>query len=1175
MEGVARIVSMNGEAYAQVGSDLITLRAGSEVPEHATIITKDGAHVEIKFVDDTTVSVGPESKLTIDDYVYRPDDASASNLLLKMSTGVFRTVTGKIAAQNPDHFKLKSPLATIGIRGTVVVSQIKPDGQEMHGCEDIGRGHTLVIQDAMGSVRFITQPMNLVSLTPGQPLGEVHPLTQDVLQYFQSVTPIVSVEVRAPGSEGEGGRQYDHPDNIEVKTNGGETGHTQGDADKMMDSSKQGGDEAGDSLGKKAEPSGGELLNHDADSQEHGKPEDLMDQTFHSTLPGSEMPAEVKMPEPPGDTNLPDFLHSIESQTGDVFSEQPGENPVLPEITMLTGHDAAFLTVEQVVADAPVLVSDSENTLEELLDINNIANFAIMPDMNEIDLTIYYQDTLDTVVVGDQENDLPEYGDTLDTGINDGSTGLSANTLEGTTGNDTLIGSSGNDYISGGEGNDVLHGEAGNDTIDGGTGNDFISGGAGSDFLVGGEGDDTISGESPTPPSEAGNDTIDGGDGFDYVTYADLHPDYNAGIHLNFGDGQVTLQGGAEIDHIVNIEGVIGSDFDDTLEAGTYDADKLVFEGRGGNDFIDGGTYTDNDLIASYRSAETGVNVNLSSDVVTVADGLGGTDTLQHINGVFGSDYNDTFTGVADHDNIFQGFAGDDFIDGGTLSSDVDNIALYVEDPSGIDVHLTDFSGSVDDGYGNTDTLNNINVIVGSEHNDTFSLATTSATDVDYVVVPGEGNDSISIASGTSVIVSYEHADDPLLITLDSSGTTVFTDPWGDTDTIYGNAAIEGTEHGDTITGNDQNNLFIASEGSDYYDGAGGTDEINYFHLGDKNESGVEVVLQASDKDSGYALHDKGDATDTLIGIEHVNGTDFGDTLKGDMNSSNGVFHATLAGDGGNDLLVDGYGNDALYGDDGNDTFYLTEGNDSIYGGNGIDRLNASGLSASIHVDLTSSSFNYTIGGTEFSGHIEGIENIDGTNYNDTIILNNDTHEVFGNAGNDSLIGGAMTDHLYGGIGNDTLDGRAGNDYLHGDIGQDTLIGGTGADTFYFNNVNEGVDWIQDFNLSEHDKILLYSQSNDSQTFNFGYTSSQYLDASDFERVESSTDSTYQGDAGTSGNAEMVLFCYIGDTTSTYQLIYDPDGSGPDTGTVIAQFSADPGTDFDNHDIYVEVHNAA
>jgi Ca2+-binding RTX toxin-like protein len=470
--------------------------------------------------------------------------------------------------------------------------------------------------------------------------------------------------------------------------------------------------------------------------------------------------------------------------------------------------------------------------------------------------------------------------------------------------------------------------------------------------------------------------------------------------------------------------------------------------------------------------------------------------------------------------------------------------------------------------------LNNINVIVGSEHNDTFSLATTSATDVDYVVIPGEGDDSISIASGTSVIVSYERADDPLHITLDSSGTTVFTDPWGGTDTIDGNAAIEGTEHGDTITGNDQNNLFIASEGSDYYDGAGGTDEIDYFGLGDQNESGVEAVAQASGSDTGYAVHENGDSIDTLVGIEDIEGTDFNDTLKGDMNSSDGHFDVTLEGAGGDDYLVDGYGDDSLVGDDGKDTFYLTEGNDSIDGGDGVDDLDVSGLSGAINVDMISSSFSYTIAGSTFSGEIDGIENIVGTDYSDTIILNISDNSVFGNAGSDSLQGNDGNDSLYGGIGDDTLNGGNHDDYLYGNTGTDSLIGGTGSDTFYFHDLNEGCDTIQDFNVSENDKIVLYSQSNDSQTFNFGYTSSQYLDASDFERVESSTDSTYQGDAGTSGNAEMVLFCYIGDP-STYQLIYDPDGSDSDTGTVIAQFSADPGTDFDNNDIYVEVQNAA
>jgi Ca2+-binding RTX toxin-like protein len=76
-----------------------------------------------------------------------------------------------------------------------------------------------------------------------------------------------------------------------------------------------------------------------------------------------------------------------------------------------------------------------------------------------------------------------------------------------------------------------------------------------------------------------------------------------------------------------------------------------------------------------------------------------------------------------------------------------------------------------------------------------------------------------------------------------------------------------------------------------------------------------------------------------------------------------------------------------------------------------------------------------------------GIENIVGSQGNDTITLNTGSNVIDGQGGDDNLAGGDSADRLLGGSGNDTLQGDAGNDTLQGDAGSDTLLGGLGSDT--------------------------------------------------------------------------------------------------------------------------------
>ena len=135
---------------------------------------------------------------------------------------------------------------------------------------------------------------------------------------------------------------------------------------------------------------------------------------------------------------------------------------------------------------------------------------------------------------------------------------------------------------------------------------------------------------------------------------------------------------------------------------------------------------------------------------------------------------------------------------------------------------------------------------------------------------------------------------------------------------------------------------------------------------------------------------------------------------------------ASFDGQGGDDTLIGSAGNDTLLGGDGDDSLTGGLGDDIIDGGAGIDRfvMTNAGL-----VDLR-------VAVTQNTG-----------SGNDTIT---NIEDVLGSDGDDTILGSDVANDLSGGSGNDTLIGGGGNDLLNGGTGNDVLDGGNGVDTAVF-----------------------------------------------------------------------------------------------------------------------------
>ncbi|MFT0867872.1 retention module-containing protein [Pseudomonas sp. CAM1A] len=171
-----------------------------------------------------------------------------------------------------------------------------------------------------------------------------------------------------------------------------------------------------------------------------------------------------------------------------------------------------------------------------------------------------------------------------------------------------------------------------------------------------------------------------------------------------------------------------------------------------------------------------------------------------------------------------------------------------------------------------------------------------------------------------------------------------------------------------------------------------------------------------------------------------------------------GAGDTTLNGGAGNDVLVAGAGNNSLHGGDGDDLLIGGPGNDLLDGGAGNDTASYAKASAGVIVDLGHVGQQNTVGAGLDS--LSGIENLIGSDYNDTLTGNDGDNLLNGGAGNDVLKGGAGNDILIGGPGNDTLTGGSGNDsfvWQKGETGHDTVTDFTpGSDRLDLSQLLQG-----------------------------------------------------------------------------------------------------------------------
>jgi Ca2+-binding RTX toxin-like protein len=587
-----------------------------------------------------------------------------------------------------------------------------------------------------------------------------------------------------------------------------------------------------------------------------------------------------------------------------------------------------------------------------------------------------------------------------------------------------------------------------------------------------------------------GNDTITG-NGHTMVSYVTALAGVTVSLLSNTGQstaaGDVAAVG---VDTFTGVNAIAGSKFADIL-TGSNGVQAELFRGGAGNDAINGGGGLLD--VASYHSSTSGVTVDLAAQSAS-NDGLGGVDTLLNIEGVGGSEYDDTITGDSG-DNRITGQNGNDAIYGGS-----GNDTLYGDDDGG-----ALFTGA----FGTNNLYDSGNDLLrGGIGNDTL--------------YGGLGND----------IADFSDLTTGLTITIDNTMMIVNAGALG-TDTLFSIEGIITGSGSDSITGNSLDNLLGGGLGSDTLNGGLGNDiadlsssvtwDVGYaFSTGSTVFAGpdvdtlisIENIVFGAGVDTVYSdgtvAVDGGANSDYLIMYGAGPFTVHLDTAAtnsfnllylgtaGDIADVAGSTYAYMFGLAGNDTMTLGTAGGWAFGGDGNDTITGLGGNDILIGEAGIDIISA-GAGA------------------------------------DVVYAGVDNDVVTGGDGNDVLWGEAGDDNLTGGNGDDWLLGQDGVDTLNFDLGTDIGWAGAGADKFKWTSSTQGADILIDFSHAEGD------------TFQFDHNG--FGVAAGLTLVQGTT---FLVGAGVTATQAAATVYY--DSTST-ALWFDADGTGAGAAQAIAFLS--------------------
>ena len=129
----------NGEILRQSEGDKLLAKLALDIFSYDDIRTGNG-RIAVKFVDESVIRLTEHSKIIIDEYIYDPDP-SKSKLVLNMASGTARFITGALGKIDKQNIKIRTPSATVAVRGTDFTTTV----------DELGRSLVILLPNPDGS----------------------------------------------------------------------------------------------------------------------------------------------------------------------------------------------------------------------------------------------------------------------------------------------------------------------------------------------------------------------------------------------------------------------------------------------------------------------------------------------------------------------------------------------------------------------------------------------------------------------------------------------------------------------------------------------------------------------------------------------------------------------------------------------------------------------------------------------------------------------------------------------------------------------------------------------------------------------------------------------------------------------------------------------------------------
>jgi hypothetical protein len=123
---IAQVKTVSGQVKVERDRGQTSPKAGDLLFEKDTIVTGADGSIGITFIDNTVMSAGPNSEISLEQFTFDSSNFNGS-MLTELRKGTLSVVSGDIARSSPGAMKVRTPAATLGVRGTRFVAEATGD----------------------------------------------------------------------------------------------------------------------------------------------------------------------------------------------------------------------------------------------------------------------------------------------------------------------------------------------------------------------------------------------------------------------------------------------------------------------------------------------------------------------------------------------------------------------------------------------------------------------------------------------------------------------------------------------------------------------------------------------------------------------------------------------------------------------------------------------------------------------------------------------------------------------------------------------------------------------------------------------------------------------------------------------------------------------------------------